>query len=76
MSFEPITFAKLLREAASALDLATDMLEQADEGEIAAPGPQYLLGRLHLAQEVIELELPEFQRAAMAAVAEMLEIEE
>lgn len=72
MSFNADNFSKLLRTAAVALDEAADMLDNVDVDDIAPPGPQYLLARLHIAQEIIELELPEFQRAALAGVADLL----
>jgi hypothetical protein len=72
--FDSTKFTELLRGAQTCLDDACDMLEAAEPAAIAPPGLGYLLARLHLALEVVELELPEFKAAgkltAAAAVAE------
>lgn len=74
MKFDPVIFEQYLRTAAAALDAAVDMLDldALEDDDVASPGPMYLLARLHMAQGIVELELPEFQRATMATVADMI----
>lgn len=67
--FDSKKFEELLRSAAITLDDACDMLETADPESIAAPGAGYLLARMHLALELVELELPEFKHAAQLTLA-------
>lgn len=76
MSFDTEKFESFLRVAAHALDQAIDAIDEANPADFAPPGPMYLLARLEIAEGIIELELPEFQRAAQATVADMLETPE
>lgn len=76
-SFSAAAFEQKLREAAAALDTAVDLLEAAPADAFAPPGAAYLLARLHLALEIVELELPEHKKAqqiiSAAAVADSVE---
>lgn len=76
MSFDTNIFEALLREAATALDQAIDMLDEADPADFGPPGPMYLMARLEIAEGIVELELPEFQRAAQATVANLLGVKQ
>jgi hypothetical protein len=67
--FDAKKFEELLRNAALCLDDASDMLDAAAPADIAPPGAGYLLARIHLALEIVEMELPEFKEAAKMTAA-------
>lgn len=66
--FDQDAFLEAMRMAAIALDQAVDMVDQ-NTCEECINERHYLLARLHIAQEIIELELPEFQHGVDATIA-------
>lgn len=75
--FDQKEFQERLTTSAALLDDAIDMLKAyiADpdpDFTFSEPGAPYLLGRLDVAVELIEQQLPEFQQAAAAQLIESL----
>jgi hypothetical protein len=72
MEFDAKRFEEFLRFAGNALDDACDELNKAKPGDIAAPGPDYLLAKIEIAMSIIESELPELKAANMLKVVDAM----
>lgn len=72
MNLVDTNFTQELRAAQGAIIRALDTVEDCPDDAIEYPGKGYLMARLETALDIIELELPEFRKAAMAEGARRL----